>query len=276
MLDGSVAIVTGASRGIGRAITARLHQEGMDVAIVARSGEELRAVEHELGADGGTGRVLALPADVTDPSSATRVVASTEAAFGHVDLLVNNAGVTESDDHALWNADTDEWWRVVTTNVRAPMLFSKAVVPGMIERQNGRIININSLRAVHTLPTQTAYSVSKCALAKLTESLAASLEGTGVGVFDYSPGRVITNLTQSLDSLVSAPASSWTPIEMAVDGVITIAAGRLDNLTGRFLHAHDDLQELGDRADEIVRHEGRMVALSEAYAGDPLATRTVG
>jgi NAD(P)-dependent dehydrogenase (short-subunit alcohol dehydrogenase family) len=155
------------------------------------------------------------------------------------------------------------------------MLLCQAVVPGMIARGTGRIVNINSLRAVHALPTQTAYGVSKAALGKLTQSLSAALTGTGVLAFDYSPGRVQTDLTRHL-GMSNRPGMSWTPMEQAVSGVVDIARGSMDALAGRFLHAHDDRSEMTRRAEEIVLRGGRSWTMAAAFEGDPLAARQVG
>jgi 3-oxoacyl-[acyl-carrier protein] reductase len=277
MLEQNVALVTGASRGIGRAIATRLHREGMNVAVVARSPGPLEALGDELRAGSGVGGVLAFSADVTEPDSVSEAVAAVEGEFGRIDLLVNNAGMAEAGDRTLWEADVEEWWRTIATNVRGPMLFARAVLPGMVARDSGRIININSSRSVRSVPTRTAYAVSKAGLAQITKSLAAALAGTGVRVFDYSPGRVKTDLTQqSMGYAVSAPDSSWTPIETTVEGLIAIAQGRLDGLTGRFIHAHDDMQRLSEEADAVVQRGGRTLVISEAYDGDLITQRTVG
>src|SRR5690606_27055893 len=145
--------------------------------------------------------------------------------------------------------DVDEWWSVITTNLRGPMLWGSAVIPGMKARGRGRISNLNSMRGVRVLPTQTAYVVWKAARAKLTERLAVSLTGSCAHARGYSPGRVKTDLTQSLGGLAAAAPSSWTPMERAVDGVMTIARGELDELAGHFLHAHDDWQRLIDNVE---------------------------
>ncbi|MFD2356475.1 SDR family oxidoreductase [Nonomuraea ferruginea] len=166
----------GASRGIGRALAVRLHQAGMRVAVTARSAEALDALAAELG---GEGDVLALPGDVTDPRAVTAVAETAERVLGPIDLLVNNAGAAEPHEAPVWESDPEEWWGTVTTNVLGPMLYVHAVVPGMLARGSGRIVNVNSLLGVWTLPTQTAYSVSKAALAKLTAALSAGLAGTG-------------------------------------------------------------------------------------------------
>jgi 3-oxoacyl-[acyl-carrier protein] reductase len=275
MLAGQVALVTGASRGIGRGLASRLHDEGMDVVLVARSEEALTSLRDELTGSGNEGGALAVTADVNDEGSVRAAVRAAETEFGRIDLLVNNAGVSERDDATVWEADAGDWWQVVATNLRGPMLFCQAVVPGMLRRGSGRIVNINSLRAVHALPTQTAYGISKAALGKLTQSLAAGLAGTGVLAFDYSPGRVQTDLTLQL-GMANRSGTTWTSMDQAVTGVVDIATGALDALTGRFLHAHDDREELLRRAEDIVRSGGRTWTIAPAFEDDPLSNRRVG
>ena len=275
MLAGQVALVTGASRGIGRALVSRLHGEGMDVVLVARTASTLASVRDELARGSGIGRVLVAPAEVSDERSVRAAVEAAEDELGPIDLLVNNAGTSERDDATAWEADADDWWNVLTINLRGPMLFCQAVVPGMVRRGTGRIVNINSLRAVHALPTQTAYGISKAALGKLTQSLATGLDGTGVLAFDYSPGLVQTDLTQPL-GMTSRPGTTWTSMDQAVTGIVDIATGALDPLAGRFLHAHDDRVELLRRAQDIRRSGGRTWTVAPAFEGDPLASRRVG
>ena len=275
MLAGQVGLVTGASRGIGRALASRLHHEGMDVVLVARTESALASLRDELTRGSAPGRVVVATADVSDERSVRAAVEKAEAELGRINLLVNNAGVSERDDATAWQADADDWWDVMTINLRGPMLFCQAVVPGMVARGTGRIVNINSLRAVHALPTQTAYGISKAALGKLTQSLAAGLAGTGVLAFDYSPGRVQTDLSQQL-GMTNRPGTTWTSMEQAVAGVVDIATGSLDALAGRFLHAHDDRAELVRRADDIVTGGGRTWTIAPAFEGEPLSNRRVG
>jgi 3-oxoacyl-[acyl-carrier protein] reductase len=274
MLQGSVALITGGSRGIGRAVATRLHAEGMNVVVTARSAESLREVADLDGAGTG-GRVVALSGDVTDPAAVDAVVRTAQETFGGIDLLVNNAGTTEAGNVPLWDADPQEWWRVLETNLRGPMLFSRAVVPGMVTRGHGRIININSTRSVRAEATQTAYGISKCAVSMLTQSLWAGLAGTGVCVFDYSPGRVWTQMTEGLYATEPAKGA-WTPMEKAVEGLVAVAEGGLDELAGRFIHANDDLQQLRERAREVERGGGRKLVLAAAFPGDPLLDRIAG
>lgn len=260
---------------MGSSIATRLHELGMHVAVTSRSVKASDSTTDPMRSGDGLGRFLVLPGDVTDPQSVVRVVAATEQKFGGIDLLVNNAGRVETREVPVWAADPEQWWDVVTTNLRGPSLFCRYVLPGMLARGTGRIVNINSLRGVRPQSTQSSYGVSKGALALLTESLAAGLAGTGVRAFDYSPGRVETELAQTLVSLGSMRAHGWTPVERAVLGVIAIAKGRLDALSGCFVHAEDDLEQLAGRASEIIENDGRRVVLSQAFAGDPLSQRRI-
>ena len=275
-LTGQVALVTGASRGLGRALAIRMHGEGMHVAVIARTAEGLETLANELRSAGGLGEVITFSGDVTVPDSVASIVSEVERELGGIDLLVNNAGLAESQDVAIWEGAPDEWWQVVTTNLRGPALLCRFALPAMVAQGRGRIVNINSLRGVRAQATQSAYAVSKGALALLTRNLATSLDGTEVRVFDYSPGRVQTDLARSLVALGSMSDSGWTPTDQATNGVLAIASGRLDVLSGHFLHAHDDLEDLAQRAKQIVRAGGRQVELSEAFPGDPLRKRQVG
>lgn len=274
MLEGRVAVVTGASRGIGRALAVRLHDEGVGLALTARSADELQDLRAELTGSGAA-PVLTVAGDVADPEHAGRVVATAKSTLGGIDLLVNNAGVVEEAEHPLWEADTDGWWRTVTVNLRGPMLFAAAAVPGMIAHSNGRLVNLNSMRAVRSMATQTAYGVSKAALSHLTESLDKGLAGTGVRAFSFSPGRVRTAMTDTL-GLGSMPAEAWTPMERAVEGFLAIARGELDALSGRFLHADDDLAVLAGRAEELIGAQARVLTFAPVHAGDHLLARPIG
>lgn len=274
MLEGRIAVVTGASRGIGRALAVRLHGEGVALALTARSGEQLTELRADLTRQGGR-PVLVFPGDVTDPEHVHRMIAETQSTLGGIDLLVNNAGVVEPEEHRLWEVDIDDWWQAITVNLRGPMLFAAAVAPGMLARKTGRIVNLNSMRAVRSMATQTAYGTSKAALAQLTEGLDKSLAGTGVRTFSYSPGRVRTAMTETL-GLGSMPADAWTPMEQAVEGFLAIARGELDALSGRFLHADDDLPALMAQAEALVAAQGRVLTFAEAYPGDHLRARPIG
>src|SRR5215470_5527648 len=142
-LTGQVAIVTGSGRGIGRAIAQALAQQGAAVTVTARSGEQLAETVALITAAGG--RAIAVAADVTDPPAVERVVTQTEQQLGPVDLLVNNAGVM-GPIGPLWEAAPEEWWHAMAIHVYGPVLYCRAVVPGMVARRRGRIINVASGR----------------------------------------------------------------------------------------------------------------------------------
>src|ERR1700741_212445 len=144
-LTGQVAIVTGRGRGIGRAIAQALAQQGAAVTVTARSGEQLAETVALITAAGG--RAIAVTADVTDPHAVKRVVTETEQQLGPVDLLVNNAG-SASALGPLWEVDPEDWWHDVTVNLRGTLLCTHAVLPGMLTRRRGRIINMASLSGI--------------------------------------------------------------------------------------------------------------------------------
>lgn len=187
-------------------------------------------------------------------------------------MLVNCAGAAPTQPGPLAGGDVDDWWRVLEVNVRAPMLFASHVIPGMVHRGRGRIINLNSLAGIdaRTAGDGSAYGVSKAALFRLTDVLAAELAGTGVAVLDFSPGLVRTAMTEDNPVFADVPDEQWTDIEVAAEAIVELAAGRLDALTGRFIHVADDLDGLEQRADDIVSVDARVLTLRTFGPDDPL------
>jgi len=243
--NGSVALVTGGGRGIGENVARELAAAGMRVAVSARTEEQVRATADEIGG-------VAVVADVSRQEDVERMVATVEQELGPIDLLVNNAGVGDSWAPP-WEQDPADWWRVFEINVLGVFLCSRAVLPGMVERRRGRIVNLGS--GASYLPmsraVSTAYGPSKAALHRFTELLAGAMREHGVGVFEVAPGLVRTEMTSSFPD--DAP---WTPPELAPRMIRAIAEGRLDGLEGRYLHAeHDPLDELERRAAEIVEQD---------------------
>jgi NAD(P)-dependent dehydrogenase (short-subunit alcohol dehydrogenase family) len=232
-----IAFVTGGGRGIGANLARALAEDGWSVVVAARSLEQVEAVAAEIG-----GRALAL--DVGSPDSVERAFAEA----GEVELLVNNAGIAGSDA-PTWEVDPEDWWRVFEVNVRGPYLCARAVIPGMIERGRGRIVNVASGAAY--LPgggMDSAYGPSKAALHRFGELLARELAPHGIPVFSISPGLVQTTLT----SRAFSDDAPWTPPEAAPTLVRKLATGRYDALAGRYLHAeHDDVDDLLARIDEV-------------------------
>ena len=249
-LAGKVALVTGGGRGIGRAIALELAHAGAHVAVAARTREQVEATAAET--DG-----VAIEADVSNRSDVERMVAQTEEELGPLDVLVNNAGIALSEGSA-WQLEPEEWWHVFEVNVLGVYLCCRTVIPGMIARGGGRIVNVASGAAYLPGSTSTAYSASKAAVHRFSETLAAQLEPHGIPVFSISPGLVRTEMTSD----TFGDDAPWTPPELAPRLVRALASGRLDALAGRYLHAeHDDIDDVEQRAAEIVAQDLNAIRL---------------
>jgi 3-oxoacyl-[acyl-carrier protein] reductase len=248
-LGGQVALVTGGGRGIGRNVAVELAKAGMKVAVAARSTSEIGETAKEVGG-------IAIQCDVSDRDSVDQMVERTEKELGPIDLLVSNAGVSIEEGDA-WTLDPDEWWRVFEVNVFGVYLCCRAVIPAMLERGTGRIVNVASGAAYLPGSSSTAYSASKAAVHRFSETLANQLQDRGLPVFSISPGLVKTRMTEDFGD--DAP---WTPPELAPKLVRALASGRLDGLAGRYLHAeHDDVDELANRIDEILEDDLNAIRL---------------
>jgi len=260
-LRGQIAIVTGAGRGLGRAMTLALARAGALVGAVARSEEELAETVRGVGEAGG--KTMAVVADVSDSASVKRMVLEVERALGPVDLLVNNAA-TMGPLGPIWEADAGDWWHVLEVNLRGPYLCSRALLPGMIARRRGRIINLSTSAATVAVAHMGGYVVAKTALTRFTENLAAELINTGVSVFAVDPGSVRTAMSEQV--LESEAGKKWlpwfhklfeggrdAPPEKAAQLVVQLAAGRADALSGCFLGISDELANLLGRLDEVKR-----------------------
>jgi 2-hydroxycyclohexanecarboxyl-CoA dehydrogenase len=182
-----VALVTGGGRGIGRAIALRLAADGLAVAVAARSRDQVDDT-----ARAAPGRALPLLLDVTDAASIAAAVERTVRELGPVDVLVNNAGIAESAPFA--KTEPDFWDRHFDVNVRGPYLLTRAVLPGMLERRWGRVINVASLAGLFGSPYVTAYTASKHALVGFTRALATEVSGKGVTVNALCPGFTATDI----------------------------------------------------------------------------------
>ncbi len=244
------ALVTGAGRGIGAEIARKLVSDGWSVAIVARTQEALAEVAAETGA-------LPFVLDVTDAAAVERVAAE----VGRIDLLVNNAG-TGGVGGATWTKDAAAWWRVVEVNLLGPFLCSRAFLPGMCERGDGRIVNVSSNAAFFRLEMDwdasidSAYQASKAALVRLTEALAAEARAFGVSAFAISPGMVKTEMTEPLFADIWDDASVWSPPELTAELVAFLASGALDALSGRYIHAAaDDWKSMPGNAEAILAED---------------------
>ena len=234
-LTGQVGVVTGAGRGLGRDIARALAADGMSLLLVSRTREQVNDLAEELAAKHG---VKAFPAalDVTDAAAIDRVVMHCEQHLGTVDLLVNNAAVIEREPVPFWESDRDEVWRVVETNLRGPLLMTRSLLPPMVMRGHGRVVNLASrARAATRTGTYTGYAVSKRAVSLFTESLTEPLRGTGVVVLDVLPGLVQTELTRSMP--VWDDVTDWDDPQATARVVVDVARGRYDDRHGEVLDA---------------------------------------
>ncbi|MGW2252456.1 SDR family NAD(P)-dependent oxidoreductase [Kitasatospora sp. NPDC001660] len=267
-LTGQVALITGAGRGIGREIAIGLAAEGMAVGLVGRTHATLTETLKECVKHGARG--VAVTADVTRPGSVREAVRLVERDLGPVDLLVNNAGLVDRTEVPLWETDPNQWWQVVETNLRGPYNLLRCVLPGMVERRRGRIVNLNSGFALRPDGHYTAYATSKGALLQLSDNMADSLAEHNVVVLDISPGAVATDMTAGMPMFRDTKA--WASIPYMVAVTADAARGRFDALHGRFIHAErDDLEELVRRAEEIREADARTLRLRPYKEDDPMA-----
>jgi NAD(P)-dependent dehydrogenase (short-subunit alcohol dehydrogenase family) len=190
MLEGKVALITGASQGLGRALALAFAREGASIVINSRSEESIRPVAREAEALGA--EVVALAADVSRNTDAERLVDTAVERFGRVDVLVNNAGaVLRKDTEELTAAELDTLWAV---NVRSVLLLCRAVLPAMVRGGGGSIVNVSSISAVRGTPRRAAYAATKAALDGMTRSLAMEYGPRGVRVNSIAPGAIETDM----------------------------------------------------------------------------------
>jgi 3-oxoacyl-[acyl-carrier protein] reductase len=233
-----VAVVTGASEGIGRVIAMNLVENGYQVAALARSTKKLNELAGQVG-------IHSFPLDVTDADAVSEATSRVEAEIGPVALLVNNAGI---GGHAgvSWEYPPDEWWRILEVNVLGSFLCSHALLPHMINRGSGRIVNLTSAAAVFAIPgdfdatINSAYMASKAAINRFTEALAAEARPHGVSVFAVSPGTVKTEMTRVGFAEDWDDPDLWSPPELVAELVAVIGTGALDGASGRYIHARND------------------------------------
>lgn len=194
-MTAQVALVTGASRGIGKAIAMQLADDGFAVAVnYASSAEKAEAVVEAIIADGG--HAMSIQADVSDSEAVTAMFASVESQLGAVSVLVNNAGVT--DDGLVMRMSVDQWDNVLGTNLRSTFLCTKAALRSMLRARTGRVINISSVSGISGNPGQANYAASKAGVIGFTKSVAKEVGSRGITVNAVAPGFIQTDMTADL------------------------------------------------------------------------------
>jgi 3-oxoacyl-[acyl-carrier protein] reductase len=237
-LTGQVALVTGASRGIGRAIALHLARCGARVAGVARTKEGLEATLAAIREAGGTAEGFA--ANVAETADVNRVVEEVEAAFGgKIQVLVNNAGITK--DGLFLRMDDDAWDAVIDTNLKGTFLFCRAVGAMMMRQRYGRIINIASVSGLNGNPGQANYSASKAGVIGFTRTIARELASRGVTVNAVAPGFITTDMTDVLSEKIKAEVKERIPVrrlgnpEDIADMVAYLASPSASFVTGQII-----------------------------------------
>jgi NAD(P)-dependent dehydrogenase (short-subunit alcohol dehydrogenase family) len=256
-----VTLVTGASRGIGCAVARAFAREGLDIALLARPSADLDCVAHELAVD----QIRAYPfsADVADPAQVKSAVARVLEVFGRIDVLVNAAGVY-GPIGPLAEADMSAWAAAIATNLMGTAYAMRAVLPHMVARRGGAIVNFSGGGAVAPFPRFSAYSASKAAVVRLTETVAEEVRESGVRVNAIAPGAVNTRLLDEVlaageragadfyKNAIEQKASGGTPPERAAELAVFLASPAAAAITGRLISAvWDDWRSLAAAPSDL-------------------------
>ncbi|RUO22342.1 3-oxoacyl-ACP reductase [Aliidiomarina iranensis] len=236
-LAGQIALVTGATRGIGKAIAENLVAAGATVVGTATSEKGAATISEYLG-QSGTGKTL----NVTEPGAIDQLVADVQKEFGKIDILVNNAGITR--DNLLMRMKEDEWDQVLETNLTAVFKISKAVMRGMMKNRHGRIINIGSVVGTTGNPGQANYCAAKAGLIGFTKALAKEIASRGVTVNAVAPGFIDTDMTKALTDeqkeriFDTIPAGRLGRPEEIAAAVGFLASAGAAYITGETIHVN--------------------------------------
>ena len=236
-LTGQTALVTGASRGIGRAIALRLASCGASIAAVARTLQGLEGTLQAIREGGGTAEGYA--ANVGSSQDVAAVVEAVEAKFGKIHVLVNNAGVTK--DGLFLRMEDDAWQEVIDTNLKGTFLFCRQVGAIMMRGRYGRIINVSSVSGLMGNPGQANYSASKAGVIGFTRTIARELASRGVTVNAVAPGFIITDMTDALPEKIKTEVKERVPVrrlgnpEDIADLVCYLAGPGASYLTGQVI-----------------------------------------
>ncbi len=273
-LQDKVAIVTGAGRGIGRAIAVAFAREGALVVLAARSEAELADAARQAAEVGP--EPLAVPTDVTDPAQVEALAASALERFGRIDVLVNNAGIS-GPMGPLQDNDIAGWVNTINVNLTGTFLVCRAVIPAMLQQGYGRIINLSGAGAANAWSNVSAYCSSKAAVVRLTEVLAQELEDKGITVNALGPGSVHTSMWDKMTEDAARVGAEFiheiglrvtsgggASMEECTALAVWLASDDSAGLTGRLISAAtDDFRRLGPQE------------IAEVMAGDAYTLRRV-
>lgn len=238
LLDGKIALVTGASRGIGRAVAIALAKEGAAVAINyagnAKAAEEVKEIIEQMG-----GRAITIQADISDEKAAADMVAQTLAELGGLDILVNNAGITR--DNLFIRMKADEWNAVINTNLTGLFNCSQPAAKYMMKKRTGRIINMSSVSGIMGNMGQVNYSAAKAGVIGFTKSLARETAARGITVNAVAPGFIATDMTAAMPEKAQEKVLTMIPMgkmgqpEDIANAVLFLASEKASYITGQVI-----------------------------------------
>jgi len=249
-LEGKSAIITGAGHGLGRAVSIRFAEEGAKVSLFSRTEADLRKVSDEISRKGGESQVV--PGDVSREDDVARLVERTVERFGTVDILVNNAAIL-GPPRFLEDATPDEWLKAISINLNGVYYCCRAVLPQMVQRRSGRIINVTSGLGSRPYPRFCAYAVSKAGVNQITRSLAEELGAKNIKVNAIDPGVMDTKMQEQIRGLgeeklgrevynrftsLKKEGGLGDPFHVA-ELVVFLASPRSDHVNGQVVSIHD-------------------------------------
>ena len=262
-LDGQVAIITGAGRGIGRAIALAYAREGAKLVLAARSEEDLEQSVAAVTEAGG--EAVAIRTDVTSQIGTARLARRTVEQFGRIDILVNNAGIS-GPIGPLQDNNIEDWVDTINVNLTGTFLVCRAVIPRMLEQGGGKIVNLSGAGVANAWSNMSAYCASKAAVVRMTEVLAQELEDKGIMVNALGPGSVHTSMWEKMTEQAAEAGADFihglgqrvlsgggASIDDCAELAVWLASGDSGSLTGRIISAAaDDFRNLGPRIPEIM------------------------
>ena len=266
-LQGQVALITGGGRGIGRAIARAYAAEGAMLCLAARTDGELQATAAEIRAEFGS-EVATIVTDVRDREQVEHAVSQTVDRLGPIDVMVNNAGNT-GEIGPLWKLDPGRWADVIAVHVLGTYYGCRAVIPAMLERSRGRIVNMSGVGGQN----DTSYDAAKTAIVNMTENLSMELAGTGITVNAISPGSIHTRMWEEVRDMAQAAgdiemyekgvqvtSGKGASIERAAELAVMLGSDACGALSGRLIRAAlDTFEDIPGRVDEIMASDALLL-----------------